>query len=72
MTIETPYRIKDAARVIGVCEGTILRWLKIGVLSGTKIAHSTFIPASEIRRIVGAPQTAPAIDYKTRAAGGDN
>jgi predicted site-specific integrase-resolvase len=71
MSIETPYREKDAARVLGVSVSTLARWRRQGLLHAIKISHTIFYPASEIRRFSGVPAPQPAVDYKVRACGPD-
>ncbi len=55
--------------MLGVAPSTIFRWLRQGLLQGTKIGRTIFVPASEVRRLSGVPIPQPAMDFKMRAAG---
>ncbi len=70
--IERPYSRKRAAQKIGRAESTIDRWIRLNLISAIKIGHSVMIPASEVRRLCGVPESQPAMDFKARACGPDN
>lgn len=36
---------KEAARKLGVSEGTVRRWLRDGVIKGTKVGGTWLVPA---------------------------
>lgn len=44
--------IKKAARMVGVSDRTVAKWLKQGVLRGVKIGGRVLIPVSELKALL--------------------
>lgn len=47
-------RVVQAAEALGVRASTIRNWLDSGVIRGSRIGGSIFIPESEVNRIIAA------------------
>jgi len=67
---EKPFRLDEAARVIGVHRETLRRWIHSGLVNAIRLGHRgvLLIPAHELRRLTGVPSSIPAFDYKRAAA----
>ena len=63
--IERPYKIPAAARTIGVCEESVRRWVRKGLVRAIRCGRVILIPADEVRRLTG---TAVQMDGKLAAA----
>jgi predicted DNA-binding transcriptional regulator AlpA len=48
---EKVYSRKEVIEKFGICEATLWRWAKIGLIEQKKIGNRVFYPESEIKRL---------------------
>lgn len=48
---EKVYSRKEVVQTFGICEATLWRWDKMGLIESKKIGNRVFYPESEIKRL---------------------
>ncbi len=52
--------VKEAARILGVCEQTVRKAARLGRIPSLRILKRVVIPRSGLDRLLGADQRAPS------------
>ena len=65
LNVDRPWRAKELAEVLGVHPRTIWRWMKTGDVHSVKRGGLRFIPADEVRRVLGAAPSLAGEDGAT-------
>jgi excisionase family DNA binding protein len=62
--METLYKVKEAARILKVHEGTVRHWLMKGKLRYVKVGKSTRIREADLKELIEEPKRKPGLEEK--------